>query len=103
MSVEPREPRFAVQQHEDGQVYITEGAAQMHHVQINGPQDVEVQVGTDGKVAIDKLYGPLIFWGIRVSCDVQTCEWVIEREMGPQGEWKEWTRIPGQLDEDFSQ
>ena len=38
-----------------------------------------------------------------VRCELATCEWVIERLMGPLGEWKEWTRIPGQLDADFSE
>lgn len=94
--------RFEIQQHADGQIYITEAGEQMHHVQINGPQDVEVQITGDGKVTIDKLYGPAIFWDVRVSCDLTSCEWVIERSMGPLGEWKEWTRIPGQIDADFT-
>jgi hypothetical protein len=32
----------------------------------------------------------------------ESCEWIIEREFGPQGEWREVARIPGQLEEDFS-
>lgn len=95
-------PRFDVQQHDDGQVYLSENGAQMLHAQINGPMDVTVQVGHDGRVQIDKLYGPLVFWPIRVSMDFDSCEWVIERECGPEGEWREWTRIPGQLDADFT-
>jgi hypothetical protein len=94
--------RFDVQQHADGQVYISEAGQQMHHVQIKGPNDVDVQIGADGKVTVDKLYGPMVFWPIRVSLDLDACEWVIEREYGPQGEWREATRIPGQLEEDFS-
>jgi hypothetical protein len=53
-------------------------------------------------VEIDKLYGSTVFWSLRVSCDLAACEWVIERSMGPMGDWKEWTRIPGQLDSDFT-
>jgi hypothetical protein len=94
--------RFEVQQHADGQVYVSEGGVPMLHAQINGPHDVEVQVGVGGKVTIDKLYGPLVFWPIRVSMDTATCEYVIERECGPIGEWREWCRIPGQLESDFS-
>lgn len=94
--------RFDIQQHEDGQIYVQEDNLPMHHVKINGPHDVEVQVGVGGRTVIDKLYGPLVFWPIRISLDAVSCEYVIEREMGPQGVWKEWTRIPGQLVEDFS-
>ena len=95
--------RFDVQQHDDGQVYISEAGEQMHHAKINGPHDVEVQVGGHGgSVTIDKLYGPMVFWPIRITLDIDACEYVIERNMGPQGEWTEWTRIPGQLEEDFS-
>jgi hypothetical protein len=94
--------RFKFDQYDDGQIYVTENGRQMLHAEINGPMDVTVQVAVTGKVEIDKLYGPLIFWPIRVSLDRDSCEWIIERQFGPVGEWREMTRIPGQLDEDFS-
>lgn len=95
--------RFEISQYDDGQIYVTENGQQMLHAKIRGPHDVEVQVGGHGgAVAIDKLYGPLIFWPIRVTLDLDACEWVIERHYGPEGEWLEAARIPGQLDSDFT-
>lgn len=99
----PATPRFEMQQHADGQVYISENGEPRLHAKIRGRNDLEIQIGSDGVVEIDKLYGPLVFWSLRVSCDTETCEWVIERKMGPAGEWREWTRIPGQLDSDFTE
>lgn len=93
--------RFDLQQHDDGQVYLSESGRQMLHAQVHGPHDVTVQVGGDARVRVDKLYGPLVFWDIRVSLDMAACEWVIERLHGPGGEWREAARIPGQLAEDF--
>lgn len=62
----------------------------------------EVHISAGDTVTIDKMFGPLIFWSIRVTPDFASCEWVIEREFGPQGEWREVARVPGQLDGDFS-
>lgn len=93
--------RFEVSQH-DNQIYVTEMGAQMLHAEVNGPMDTTVQIGYDGRVEIDKMYGPTIFWSVRVSCDLATCEWVIERCFGPEGEWREVHRVPGQLDSDFT-
>jgi hypothetical protein len=94
--------RFKVDQFENGQIYVTEKGEHRLHAQINGEHDVEIQVGVRARVMIDKLYGPLVFWPIRVSMDFDTCEWVIERQFGPEGVWREAVRIPGQLDSDFS-
>lgn len=92
-----------MQQHADGQVYVTENGEQRLHAVIHGQDDVEIQIGGHaGRVQIDKFYGPLIFWPIRVTLDMAGCEWVVERECGPVGEWREVTRIPGQLDSDFN-
>jgi hypothetical protein len=94
--------RFQIDQYKDGQLYVSENGQPVLHAKINGPHDVDIQTGADGKVTIDKVYGPTVFWEIRISMDLSSCEYVIERSMGPLGEWREWTRIPGQLDEDFS-
>ena len=48
-----------------------------------------------------KMFGPTIFADLRVRADIETCEWIIEREV-KEG-WKEWVRIPGQLDSDFDE
>lgn len=93
--------RFEVDQYDDGQIYVSEDGAQMLHAKILNQHEADIQIGSTGKLTINKLYGPLIFWDIRVSCDIDSCEWVIERSMGPDGAWKEWCRVPGQLDEDF--
>lgn len=94
---------FEMHQHAGRQIYITDSEGrQVLHAEVDGFMDTTVQIGHDGRVTIDKLYGPLVFWPIRISLDVEACEYVIERSMGPMGEWKEWTRIPGQLKEDFT-
>lgn len=65
------------------------------------PSRPVVEVGCGETIEIDKMYGPLVFWSIRVTADRETVEWVVEREFGPEGEWSEVTRIPGQLVSDF--
>jgi hypothetical protein len=62
----------------------------------------EIHTMGDRTITIDKMFGPLAFWPIRVTADIDACEWIIEREHGPQGEWREVCRIPGQLEEDFT-
>jgi hypothetical protein len=59
----------------------------------------EVWVGCDQAVAIEKMFGPLIFASIRVRADFQSGEWIIERD-GHDG-WGEFARVPGQTAEDF--
>ena len=57
-----------------------------------------------------KTFGPMIFADLRIRADASSCEWVIERACGceqtAEGDgpviWKEWYRIPGQMDGDFS-
>lgn len=93
--------RFDVKQYEDGQIYVTEDGLQMLHARISGQHESTIQIPSVGKVAIEKLYGPMVFMDIRVSCSLGTCEWVIERLVS-DGTWREWCRIPGQLDEDFT-
>lgn len=85
------------------QIYVNgEKREAMLHAEIHGPMDVTVQVGPTSRVEIDKLYGPLVFWPIRVWLDIDSCEWVIEREMGSGG-WREVARIPGQMAEDYAE
>jgi|tagenome__1003787_1003787.scaffolds.fasta_scaffold19760797_2 hypothetical protein len=92
--------RFQLQQY-DGQIYLSERGTPVLQAEIRSPKDVEIQIGASDKVEIDKVYGPMVFWNLRVSCDLESGEWIIERQMGPLGEWREWTRIPGQLETDF--
>lgn len=61
-----------------------------------------VEIGANETVTIEKMYGPLVFWNIRVAAAFATCEWVIERLYGPgNDDWREVARIPGQLESDF--
>lgn len=62
----------------------------------------EIHISADDPIEVTKMFGPLIFWSIRVTADLESCEWVIERNFGPEGEWREVHRIPGQLDSDFT-
>jgi hypothetical protein len=63
---------------------------------------IVVEVGVGQAVTIDKCFGPLIFTDIRVTADFKSCEWVIERKRIDSGEWIEVSRVPGQIDEEFS-
>jgi hypothetical protein len=93
--------RFDIDAYKDGQIYVSEGREQMLHAKVRGPMDVEVHVGRDGRVTVEKMYGPLAFMDIRISLDVDSVEWVVERLSGADSEWHEWARIPGQLETDF--
>ena len=108
--------RFNISQYSDGQICINDNNKGLYHIQINGNDEAEVQLMSNQRITLDKLFGPLIFWPIRIVPDASTCEWIIEREFGNTGyhinsngikceesEWREVARIPGQLDRDFSQ
>lgn len=63
-------------------------------------EEPELHVGTGESVVIDKMYGPLVMAGLRITADQASCAWIIERQVSESG-WQEWVRIPGQLDIDF--
>lgn len=81
-----------LQKGEDGPSILTEAAA-----------GEPVEIGCDENVEIDKMYGPLIFWPIRVRAEFETCEWVVERLFGEDEEWRVVARVPGQLESDFDE
>jgi hypothetical protein len=62
----------------------------------------KIECGHPFSLIIDKMYGPLVFTDIRISTDYANCEWVIERQWIATGEWQEWCRIPGQIEEEFA-
>lgn len=66
-----------------------------------GHKNVELHVMGDVTVTVDKMFGPLIFMPLRVTASTSTCEWIVERQGGPDDEWTEVARVPGQLDSDF--
>lgn len=94
--------RFSLSGFDDGQMYISDSHGTGAHVKVEDDDSLTVQIAGNRTVTVDKLYGPLILWPIRVTPSVDTCEWIIEREYGPHGEYREVIRIPGQLDGDFS-
>ncbi len=63
-------------------------------------EDVTVEIGHQ-KVTIEKLFGPTVFADIRIRPEIKTAEWIIERQSIDTMEWREWCRIPGQLEEEF--
>lgn len=86
---------------EDGYFCVSEDGIPLVQGEVEGER-CEIWIGADAPVQIEKIFGPTIFWSIRVRAELKTVEWVIERNFGPLGEWREVARIPGQLDEDFS-
>ena len=44
------------------------------------PERKTLNIGSGDSVVIDKVYGPTIFCGIRITADTEDCKWVIERE-----------------------
>lgn len=62
----------------------------------------EIHIGGDQAIVLEKMFGPLIFWSLRITADIKSGEWIIERQIGPEGTWCEWARVPGQLDTDFA-
>jgi hypothetical protein len=63
----------------------------------------EIHIMGDDPVVIDKMFGPLIFFPIRVTADIDSGEWVVERQSGKDNEWHEEARIAGQRKEDFAE
>lgn len=77
-------------------------------------QDKEITVAVGYQsVVMDKVFGASVFMNLRITADINTCEWVIERQTvlpcpDPEIEhtvdwvkWVEWCRIPGQFDWEF--
>ena len=61
----------------------------------------EIHVAADETITVDKMFGPLVFFPIRVTADLDSGDWVIERQSGDDGSWSEAARIPGQTAEDY--
>lgn len=107
--VDGTKPEFRLEHYSGGQIYLVgESGEQLLHALIGEPRedhpvrrrDVEIQIGADDRVIVDKEYGPLIFWPVRVTPDFATGSWLIERQWGDVG-WREVARIPGQVAADF--
>jgi hypothetical protein len=94
--------RFTFQQSPDGQVYIedTESRGGGLHANLHDPRAPVLQVGSHHTTVIDKLYGPLVGFPIRITIDANAGDWVIEREARGE-EWVEAARVPLQLESDF--
>jgi hypothetical protein len=97
--------RLDITQTPGGQIYVQEHGGEGYlHAKFEDDGTVELQTGAYSRIVLNKLYGPMVFCRLRITCDIDTCEWVVERQMGSSvGEWKEWARIPGQLESDFTE
>ncbi len=61
-------------------------------------EDCTLEMGYS-KIILDKLFGSLIFCGLRIYASHETCEWIIEREViNKEGDssWEEVHRVDGQ-------
>ncbi len=69
-----------------------------------GSDPIVAYTGT-GEIIIHKEYGPTIFMPIRVTPNIRTGMWDIERQLPALGliQWDLWARIPAQLDSDFEE
>jgi hypothetical protein len=93
--------RFTLQQHDDGDVYVF-GESRSPHLSANLSDEAEprIKVGVHIAVVIDKEYGPLVGFPLRITIDSQAADWVIERQ-GGDDVWREAARIPLQTEADF--
>jgi len=64
--------------------------------------NVEVNVGCNNHVVIDKVYGPTAFDEIRIHPDLEAYCWIIESP-NEQGEWVECARIPAILEDEYEE
>jgi hypothetical protein len=77
-------------------------------------KDTTLEIGPTDRVILKKIFGPTVFMDIRITQDLVTCEWVIERSTilpCPNPEyaeestdwqvWVEWCRFPAQYDWEF--
>jgi hypothetical protein len=86
----------------NGYYCISEDGHPLLQGEIN-ERETAIWIGIDKTITIDKMFGPLVFFPIRVRADFEKCEWVIEREFGEDDTWREVARIPGQMESDFAE
>ena len=60
----------------------------------------KIEIGIFDVVEIDKMFGPTIFAGLRITADMKR-GWIIERQWIKDGKWIEWCTIPAQIEEEF--
>lgn len=61
----------------------------------------EVHIMGDAPVVIDKMFGPLVFQSVRVTAEIESGDWVVEREA--RDGWEEVARFAGQTAEYFAE
>ncbi len=76
-------------------------------------KEITLEIGSDNRVILNKLFGPTVFMDLRITPDSEKCEWVIERltilpctdpeiqDTTQWQKWVEWCRIPGQFQWEF--
>ena len=50
-------------------------------INLNYGKELTLNICGDHTVYLDKLYGPLIFCGVRITADIESGNWIIEREV----------------------
>jgi hypothetical protein len=64
-------------------------------------EPVTVEVGPDANVTITKMFGPTAASDLRITFDMPSCCWVVERQWALTGKFMEWVRIPAQIEAEY--
>lgn len=76
-------------------------------------KEIVVEIGSNDSVTMCKGFGSMAFMNLRITPDVSSCSWIIERstvlpcadpeekESDSWVSWVEWCRIPAQFDWEF--
>ena len=99
-------PRFVTTPVKGAFIRLKRGGKWMDE-EMTSDDTIVVPIGSHHSVIINKDYGPLIFTSLRITPDVDSNSWVIEREVSYQDsegngfdKWVEWVRIPGWNEEE---
>ena len=57
-----------------------------NEINLKNGEELQINLSGDQTIQIEKLYGPLIFCGVRITPDLESCKWKIERERITQDE-----------------
>lgn len=61
----------------------------------------EIHVMGDAPLVVDKLFGPLAFQCVRITADIESGDWIVERET--TDDWEQVARFAGQTAEFFGE
>ena len=66
-------------------------------------ETVTVQIGSHNRLVVEKAFGPTVFADLRLTLDYKRGCWVVERKRCDTGDWRHWTEIPAQLEDEFEE